>query len=61
MTIDGITTELTKGSVVQIPIKTKHRIENTSHNQDLIFIEVQNGTYFGEDDIVRLEDDYKRN
>ena len=61
VTIDGITTELTKGSVVQIPIETKHRIENTSHNQDLIFIEVQNGTYFGEDDIVRLEDDYKRN
>jgi mannose-6-phosphate isomerase len=26
----------------------------------LIFIEVQLGTYFGEDDIVRLEDDYQR-
>jgi len=28
--------------------------------EDLIFIEVQCGAYFGEDDIVRLSDDYKR-
>ena len=60
VTIDGIRTQLSKGSVVQIPIGAKHRIENTNQEQDLIFIEVQSGTYFGEDDIVRLEDDYKR-
>ena len=29
-------------------------------DEDVIFIEVQTGTYFGEDDIVRLEDDYDR-
>jgi mannose-6-phosphate isomerase len=29
-------------------------------DQPVVFIEVQTGTYFGEDDIVRLEDDYDR-
>ena len=38
---------------------TKHRVENRE-DKDLKFIEVQVGTYFGEDDIVRLEDDYGR-
>ena len=47
-------------SVVDIPIGTKHRVEN-KEKEDLIFIETQTGTYFGEDDIVRLEDDYGRN
>ena len=37
----------------------KHRIENCG-NEITVFIEVQTGTYFGEDDIVRLEDDYNR-
>ena len=37
----------------------KHRIENTG-DVDLVFIEIQTGAYFGEDDIVRLEDDYGR-
>ena len=36
-----------------------HRVTNTGED-DLVFIEVQLGTYFGEDDIVRLEDDYGR-
>tara|TARA_R110000824_G_scaffold158573_1_gene332564 strand:- start:104 stop:451 length:348 start_codon:yes stop_codon:yes gene_type:complete len=61
VTVNDLQTQISKGSVIQIPIEAKHRIENTSKDQDLIFIEVQNGTYFGEDDIVRLEDDYKRN
>jgi mannose-6-phosphate isomerase len=38
----------------------KHRIENPSENEDCVFIEVQLGSYFGEDDIVRIEDDYNR-
>ena len=38
----------------------KHRVENKG-KEDLIFIETQTGTYFGEDDIVRIEDDYGRN
>ena len=37
-----------------------HRIANTGTTQPLVFIEVQRGDYFGEDDIVRLDDDYGR-
>ena len=47
------------GEVVNVPVGTKHRVENRE-DKDLKFIEVQVGTYFGEDDIVRLEDDYGR-
>jgi mannose-6-phosphate isomerase-like protein (cupin superfamily) len=42
-----------------IPQGTKHRVENKGQD-DLVFIEVQHGSYFGEDDIVRIEDDYNR-
>lgn len=47
------------GKHVYIPIGTKHRIRNTSVIP-LQFVEVQLGTYFGEDDIVRYEDSYGR-
>lgn len=47
------------GSRLFVPKETKHRIENTG-TTDLVFIEIQTGTYFGEDDIVRYEDDYNR-
>mgnify|MGYP003650437950 FL=1 len=47
------------GSKLFIPREAKHRIENTG-TTDLVFIEIQTGTYFGEDDIVRYEDDYNR-
>ena len=47
------------GSTINIPLKAKHQIKNTG-TEDLIFIEVQLGEYFGEDDIVRLEDNYGR-
>ena len=42
-----------------IPIGTLHRLENPA-SEDLQLIEVQCGDYFGEDDIVRLEDRYGR-
>jgi len=42
-----------------IPQGMKHRVENKSTNL-LAFIEVQTGSYFGEDDIIRIEDDYNR-
>lgn len=48
-----------KGQSIDIPQKSIHYIENNSNN-NLIFIEVQMGTYFGEDDIIRLEDIYDR-
>lgn len=47
------------GESIHIPLGAKHRIENRT-SEILIFIEVQTGTYFGEDDIIRLEDDYSR-
>lgn len=59
VTLDGTTTELSPGSAVDVPVGTPHRITNTGE-ADLVFVEVQHGDYFGEDDIVRLEDDYGR-
>ena len=59
VTINGIISEYHPGQVVQIPLEAAHRVANTGTNP-LIFIEVQRGTYFGEDDIIRLEDDYGR-
>mgnify|MGYP001160825629 FL=1 len=50
----------TYGETIFIPQGTKHRVENKGQD-DLVFIEVQHGSYFGEDDIVRIEDDYNRN
>jgi mannose-1-phosphate guanylyltransferase/mannose-6-phosphate isomerase len=47
------------GSYVKIPLGAKHRIRNTG-TEELQFIEVQLGQYFGEDDITRYQDDYKR-
>jgi mannose-1-phosphate guanylyltransferase / mannose-6-phosphate isomerase len=42
-----------------IPIGTPHRLENPG-KIDLELIEVQSGSYLGEDDIIRLDDDYRR-
>lgn len=42
-----------------VPINTVHRISNMT-NEDLIIIEVQSGSYLGEDDIIRYEDKYGR-
>ena len=36
-----------------------HRIKNIGE-EDLVFIEIQTGDYFGEDDIIRIQDDYGR-
>ncbi|WP_413580563.1 mannose-1-phosphate guanylyltransferase/mannose-6-phosphate isomerase [Bdellovibrio sp. HCB288] len=47
------------GSHVHIPLGAKHRMRNNS-DQMLEFVEVQLGSYFGEDDIVRYQDDYQR-
>jgi len=44
---------------VNVSIGEPHRISN-EHDEPLIIIEVQHGTYTGEDDICRLEDDYGR-
>jgi mannose-6-phosphate isomerase-like protein (cupin superfamily) len=59
VTLDGTVTELPAGQSIDIPRQGAHRIANNG-DTDLVFIEVQHGTYFGEDDIVRLEDDFGR-
>ena len=44
---------------VYIPIRTKHRLSNPT-KLPLILIEIQSGSYLGEDDIKRFEDNYGR-
>ncbi len=50
---------LSPGEHIFIPREAKHRVANTG-TEILVFVEVQTGTYFGEDDIVRFSDDYGR-
>ena len=60
-TLEGQIHKLTPGQSIFIPKEAAHRIANNEKNtEDMIFIEIQRGEYFGEDDIVRLEDDYGR-
>ena len=51
--------EVGPGSFVEVPCGEIHRLHNTG-NAPLVFIEVQFGNYLGEDDVVRLEDDFGR-
>lgn len=50
---------LNKNESTYIPIEVKHRLENAT-DQPLEIIEVQSGSYLGEDDIERFEDDFGR-
>ncbi|MGH7814116.1 MAG: phosphomannose isomerase type II C-terminal cupin domain [Candidatus Binataceae bacterium] len=50
---------LSAGESIDIPRTAWHRVRNPG-DSDLVFIEVQTGDYFGEDDIERREDDYGR-
>jgi mannose-6-phosphate isomerase len=59
ITLDGVIKDYKVGDIAVIPQGMHHRVENP-FDEPLIFIEVQQGTYFGEDDIVRIEDDYQR-
>jgi mannose-6-phosphate isomerase len=59
VTLDGDVHTVPTGGAIDIPQGAAHRMQNTG-DVDLVFIEVQQGDYFGEDDIVRLEDDYGR-
>jgi mannose-6-phosphate isomerase len=49
-----------KGGAVDVPVGSFHRVENPNAAEILIFIETQTGSYFGEDDIVRVQDDFGR-
>lgn len=60
VTLDDEIHNLKIGENIHIPIEAAHRIKNPHSSMDLVFIEIQRGSYFGEDDIVRLSDDYGR-
>jgi mannose-6-phosphate isomerase len=61
VTLNGAEILRKEGEAIDIPLGAAHRVENPSMSETLVFIEVQRGDYFGEDDIVRLQDDYERN
>ena len=60
VTIDDQIKLVTEGQSVYVPLGAKHRMENPS-KLPMVLIEVQIGTYLGEDDIIRYEDVYARN
>ena len=59
VTLDDEEITVQVGETVDIPVEAKHRVENASAEK-LIFIEIQRGSYLGEDDIVRFSDDFGR-
>ncbi|HTZ07608.1 MAG TPA: phosphomannose isomerase type II C-terminal cupin domain [Acidimicrobiales bacterium] len=59
VTLEGRVHCLGAGNAIDIPTGAAHRIANRGE-AELVFIEVQHGDYFGEDDIERLEDDFGR-
>jgi mannose-6-phosphate isomerase-like protein (cupin superfamily) len=59
VTVGHNETKVADGQAIDIPQGSLHRIVNTGMER-LVYIEVQLGSYFGEDDIERVEDDYGR-
>ena len=59
VTLEGKDVTVSTGGVIDVPTGAAHRIENVGAGK-LIFIEIQRGSYLGEDDIQRLQDDYGR-
>ena len=59
VTVNAKTKVLTEGESVHIPLGVIHRLENPG-KAPMILIEVQTGSYLGEDDIIRYEDRYSR-
>ena len=59
VTLDGEERTVGEGEAIDIAVGAAHRVENPGAEK-LVFIEVQRGPYLGEDDIVRLSDDFGR-
>lgn len=57
--LDGKSFQKLAGETVDVEIGQLHRIGNQG-SEELVFIEIQTGSYFGEDDIERIEDDFSR-
>lgn len=60
VTVDDLVKIVHENESIYIPIGAVHRLENPG-KIPLELIEVQTGSYLGDDDIVRIEDDYRRN
>ena len=61
VTLNGVEILVDSGNAIDIAREDAHRVENPHAEETLVFIETQTGDYFGEDDIVRLDDDFGRN
>ena len=59
VTLDDREINVSAGEAIDIAVGSAHRVENPAEEL-LVFIEVQRGSYLGEDDIVRLQDDFGR-
>lgn len=59
VTLNDAEITVAPGESIDIPVGAAHRVENAG-TELLVFIEVQRGSYLGEDDIVRLQDDFGR-
>ena len=57
--LDGVSRDVKTGDYVFVAKGCRHRMINP-YDSDLQFVEVQVGSYFGEDDITRYQDDYQR-
>jgi mannose-6-phosphate isomerase len=60
VTLNGAEILVRAGEDINIEVGDAHRVENPDTAELLVFIEIQTGDYFGEDDIERLEDDFGR-
>jgi mannose-6-phosphate isomerase-like protein (cupin superfamily) len=57
--VNNLTVTVAAGSVVDIPVRVRHRIANAG-KRPLVFIEVACGHKLTEEDIIRMKDDYSR-
>ena len=59
VTLEGQEIPVETGGTMDVPLGAAHRIANPG-SETLVLIEIQRGSYLGEDDIIRLQDDYGR-
>ncbi len=59
VTLNGSESVVAIGGTIDVPVGAAHRIESIG-GETLVFIEIQRGSYLGEDDIQRLQDDFGR-
>ncbi len=57
--VEGQEIPVATGGTMDVPLGAAHRIANPG-SETLVLIEIQRGSYLGEDDIIRLQDDYGR-